>query len=64
MRVSVDHTRCCSSGQCAALAPEVFDQRQDDGVVILLDVAPPESAHAAVREAALACPAAAILLDL
>ncbi|MEX5261574.1 ferredoxin [Kocuria sp. CPCC 205263] len=63
MRVSVDDTRCCSSGQCAALAPEVFDQREEDGVVILLDVAPPEAAHDAVREAAMACPAAAILLD-
>ncbi|KUG52938.1 ferredoxin [Kocuria rosea subsp. polaris] len=63
MRVSVDQTRCCSSGQCAALAPEVFDQRDDDGVVILLDAAPPEAVHAAVRDAALACPAAAILLD-
>jgi ferredoxin len=63
MRISVDETRCCSSGQCAALAPGVFDQRDDDGVVILLDAAPPEAAHDAVREAALTCPAAAILFD-
>ncbi|MEX5303232.1 ferredoxin [Kocuria sabuli] len=62
MRVSVDEGRCCSSGQCAALAPGVFDQREDDGVVVLLDAAPPEAAHDAVREAALACPAAAIQL--
>ena len=63
MRISVDETRCCSSGQCAALAPEVFDQRDDDGVVLLLDVTPPRAMHDAVREAALACPAAAILLE-
>lgn len=62
MRISVDQARCCSSGQCAALAPGVFDQRDDDGVVILLEAAPPEAAHDAVREAARACPAAAILL--
>ncbi|MFF0904973.1 UNVERIFIED_CONTAM: ferredoxin [Kocuria sp. CPCC 205316] len=62
MRISVDQTKCCSSGQCAALASEVFDQRDDDGVVILLDAAPPEAVHDAVREAALVCPAAAILL--
>lgn len=63
MRISVDETRCCSSGQCAALAPEVFDQRDDDGVVLLLDAAPPEALHHGVRAAALACPAAAILLE-
>jgi ferredoxin len=60
MRVSVDQSRCCGAGQCAALAPAVFDQRDDDGVVVLLDPAPPEAVHEAVREAALACPAAAI----
>ncbi|MFF0991417.1 ferredoxin [Kocuria nitroreducens] len=63
MRVGVDRTRCCSSGQCAALAPGVFDQRDDDGVVLLLDAAPPEAVHDAVRGAALSCPAAAILLE-
>lgn len=63
MRISVDETRCCGSGQCAALAPEVFDQRDDDGVVLLLDATPSTAAHDAVREAALACPAAAILLE-
>lgn len=63
MRISVDETRCCSSGQCAALAPGVFDQRDDDGVVLLVDATPPEAVHDAVRAAALACPAAAILLE-
>lgn len=63
MRISVDETRCCSSGQCAALAPEVFDQRDDDGIVLLLDATPPEAVRDAVRAAALACPAAAIQID-
>ncbi|KLU11472.1 MULTISPECIES: ferredoxin [Kocuria] len=63
MRVSVDRTRCAGSGQCSALAPAVFDQQEDDGVVLLLDAEPPEALHSAVREAALACPVAAILLD-
>jgi ferredoxin len=58
MRVEVDQTRCAAVGRCAGIAPEVFDQREDDGVVILLDPAPPESRQ--VREAALLCPAAAI----
>ncbi|MFC0431928.1 ferredoxin [Kutzneria buriramensis] len=60
MRVEVDHTRCAAVGRCAGIAPEVFDQREDDGVVILLDAAPPDSDR--VREAALLCPAAAIVV--
>lgn len=44
------------------IAPRVFDQR-DDGIVVLLDAAPPSELHAAVREAACVCPGAAIRLD-
>jgi len=62
MRVRVDENKCCGAGQCVFLAREVFDQRED-GIVILLDAAPPERLHAAVREAAVVCPAAAIQLD-
>lgn len=62
MRVRVDENKCCGAGQCVLVAPKVFDQR-DDGIVMLLDEAPPEALHAAVREAASVCPAAAITLD-
>ncbi|MER7164436.1 ferredoxin, partial [Streptomyces lydicus] len=37
-----------------------FDQRDEDGVVVLLDAAPPAAQHDAVREAAAICPAAVI----
>jgi len=60
MRVSVDQDLCCSSGQCVLAVPTVFDQSQDDGVVILLDAEPPADLHAAVRLAAVVCPAGAI----
>ncbi|MGP4014520.1 ferredoxin [Saccharopolyspora sp. 5N708] len=62
MQVSVDEEKCCGAGQCVLLAPEVFDQREDDGIAILLDPQPAEQLHAAVREAADMCPAAAIQL--
>ncbi len=62
MRVIVDYDKCCGAGQCVMVAPKVFDQR-DDGIVILLDETPPEELHAAVREAAAVCPAAAIKLE-
>ncbi|GAA0517230.1 ferredoxin [Saccharopolyspora subtropica] len=63
MHVSVDEDRCCGSGQCVLVAPAVFDQRDDDGVVVLLDAEPPVQVHAAVRDAAAVCPAAAITVS-
>ncbi|GAB2933270.1 ferredoxin [Nonomuraea fastidiosa] len=60
MKVIIDEDKCCGAGQCVLLAPEVFDQREDDGIVILLDETPGAGQHAAVREAAAVCPGAAI----
>ncbi|MGV9394230.1 ferredoxin [Streptomyces olivaceus] len=60
MKLSVDEDRCCGAGACVLAAPEVFDQRDEDGVVVLLDDTPGDDRHAAVREAAAMCPAAAI----
>lgn len=60
MRVEVDQERCAAVGRCAGIAPEVFDQRDEDGVVILLDATP--AALDPVREAALLCPSAAIVV--
>uniref|UniRef100_A0AAU3H073 Ferredoxin n=1 Tax=Streptomyces sp. NBC_01401 TaxID=2903854 RepID=A0AAU3H073_9ACTN len=62
MNVTIDEDKCCGAGQCVLIAPDVFDQREDDGVVVLLDAAPPQEQHAAVGEAAAVCPAAAIQL--
>ncbi|MEV4106649.1 ferredoxin [Nonomuraea sp. NPDC049695] len=63
MKVRVDEDKCCGAGQCVLLAPDVFDQREDDGIVILLEAEPAEHLHASVREAAAVCPAAAIELS-
>ncbi|MFE0378775.1 ferredoxin [Streptomyces inhibens] len=41
MHVSVDQDKCCGAGQCVLLAPEVFDQREEDGTVVLLNPEPP-----------------------
>ncbi|GAA2932859.1 MULTISPECIES: ferredoxin [Streptomycetaceae] len=63
MNVTVDQDVCCGAGRCVLVAPDVFDQREDDGIVVLLDAAPPARLHTAVRESAEVCPAAAIGLD-
>ncbi|AIS02090.1 ferredoxin [Streptomyces glaucescens] len=63
MRITVDQDKCCGSGGCVVAAPDVFDQRDEDGVVVLLTPEPPEDQFRAVQGAATACPSAAITLD-
>jgi ferredoxin len=60
LKVTVDRQRCVGSGQCALNLPEVFDQDEADGIVILLTDCPPESLSERVLEAELQCPAMAI----
>ena len=47
MRVTVDRDRCIGAGNCALIAPSVFDQEPEDAVVVLLDDAPPEDSRPA-----------------
>jgi ferredoxin len=63
MKVSVDQDKCCGAGTCVLLAPDVFDQRDEDGIVVLLSEAPAEELHDIVREAASVCPGVAITVD-
>ncbi|MEU1162325.1 ferredoxin [Streptomyces sp. NPDC005921] len=63
MKVTVDQDRCVAAGQCAATAPDVFDQRDEDGVVVLLTDAPAADRVDDVRQAAAVCPALAIHVE-
>jgi ferredoxin len=60
MTVSVDEGRCISAGHCVLVAPEVFDQREEDGVVVLLTSEPSMDLEDPVHEAERICPARAI----
>ncbi|MEN3298411.1 ferredoxin [Pseudonocardia sp.] len=60
MKVEVDQEGCVGSGQCVLTAPDVFDQRDEDAIVELLDETPPREQWQATRNAAAGCPAAAI----
>lgn len=62
MKVAIDQDKCVAAGQCVAAAMEVFDQRDEDGVVILLTDAPPVDQADDVRNAAAICPALAITI--
>jgi ferredoxin len=63
MRVVVDQDKCCGAGSCVLAAPDVFDQRDEDGIVVLLDESPPAELAGDVREAAAMCPALAIRIE-
>jgi len=62
MRVELDEPKCVASGQCVMAAPDVFDQREDDGVAFLLTEEPTDEQLDSVRESVAICPAAAIRL--
>jgi ferredoxin len=63
MKVSIDTGKCIASGQCVLSAPDVFDQRDEDGLVILLNPSPPAGLAGDVRQAAALCPALAITVE-
>ena len=60
MYVRANKDRCCGAGHCVLIVPQVFDQDEHDGTVILLQDNPPAVLHQLVREAARVCPTKAI----
>lgn len=59
-RVEADRSLCMGAGMCALNAPEVFDQDEEEGLVVVLDAEPPAERRYAVRDAVNLCPASAI----
>ncbi len=62
MKVLIDRARCVGAGQCVRVAPEVFDQDEKDGLVVLIDAQAGAEIAPFVRKAAQLCPAQAILI--
>ena len=62
LEVRADRDKCVSAGLCVTAAPDVFDQDEDTGAVIVKDGTPPASLAADVEQAAGVCPAMAIIL--
>jgi ferredoxin len=63
VRIEIHRDRCIGAGQCVRVAPQVFTQDEDEGLVVLLDENPPPELHDAVRTAAKLCPARVIICD-
>ncbi len=60
MRIAVDRDRCCGSGNCVLALPEVFDQDDADGLVVLRQPEPSDEFIAQVEQAMESCPTGAI----
>ncbi|WP_328342000.1 ferredoxin [Micromonospora sp. NBC_00421] len=60
LRVAVDRARCCGSGNCVLAVPEVFEQDDADGLVLLRDPAPRAALRERLDRAVDLCPAGAI----
>jgi ferredoxin len=60
MKVHADRNVCIGAGLCVLRLPEVFDQGEDDGIVLLLRAEPAPDQEASVLEAIKTCPSEAL----
>ena len=60
MRVAADRDVCIGSGNCVFTAPAVFDQDDDEGLVVLLSADVDVQDAGAVRDAVAHCPSGAL----
>jgi len=62
-KIVADLDRCVGAGQCVLTDPDAFDQRDEDGTVVVLHNAPAdEEALQRAREAVEICPSRALSL--
>jgi ferredoxin len=63
MRIVADTSRCAGAGQCVLTDPALFDQREDDGTVIVLTPEPASDQQVSrARQAVHICPSQALSL--
>ncbi len=60
MRVTADRSVCVGAGLCAMTAPGVFDQDDEEGLVMVLTADPDSAEWAAARQADVLCPSGAV----
>jgi ferredoxin len=60
VRVAADREVCIGSGNCVFSAPAVFDQDDDEGLVLLLTAEVGSQDGDAVRNAVAHCPSGAL----
>jgi len=62
MKIIINRDSCIGAGQCVLAAPELFDQSEDDGLVVLRNAAASEADRAGAEAAAFACPTRSITI--
>ncbi|OIK02783.1 ferredoxin [Streptomyces monashensis] len=62
MKIVADTGKCVGAGQCVRTAPELFDQAEGDGLVVVLNPEPEDALLPAVGEAVDLCPGRALSL--
>jgi ferredoxin len=60
MKIEADREICCSSGMCVLTAPDLFDQDEEDGRVMVLAQPEDKAQEDLARQAAQLCPSRAI----
>ncbi|WP_020574700.1 ferredoxin [Actinopolymorpha alba] len=60
MRIEIHRERCIGAGMCVLTAPDLFDQSEDDGCVVLLNPEPAPDRHEAAKQAESLCPSGTI----
>ncbi len=63
IRIYADPQTCIGAGQCVRHAPQVFDQREHDGIVVLLAQTAPDALAPALKKAEQLCPSQAIRIE-
>ncbi|MGW5262169.1 ferredoxin [Microbispora sp. NPDC004025] len=63
MKIKADTGRCVGAGMCALTLPEVFDQSEEDGTVVVLDAEPQAALLPAVNRAVQLCPSGALYME-
>jgi ferredoxin len=63
MKIVADTDKCIGSGQCVLTEPLLFDQREDDGTVVVLDDQPTGDLVEQARTAVRVCPSQALSLQ-
>jgi len=63
MRIHHDRDRCVGSGACAFTLPDIFDQDENDGRVLVLVERPGAEDRKAIEEVAASCPVWALSIE-
>ena len=64
IRIHIEEERCVGAGHCVRAAASVFDQRDDDGIVVLLVAEAPDAMRAKLEKAEELCPSQAIRIEM